>query len=86
MKLKTRCLPLVALGLTMASLIGCQTWTYESGMTLPSGHYLEHEPQYIPRSPEFPLPNELARMQEQGAAAASNRPLPNQLVPLPPGQ
>jgi hypothetical protein len=37
---------------------GCQTWV--SGMSLPSGRYLEHPPQYFPPSPAFPLPKELA--------------------------
>jgi hypothetical protein len=30
------------------------------GMTLPSGRYLEHQPQYFPADPVFPLPRELA--------------------------
>jgi hypothetical protein len=45
-----------------AAATGCQTWT--SGMTLPSGHYLEHPPQYFPPSPPFPLTRELARQAE----------------------
>lgn len=49
-------------------LCGCQTWT--SGMTLPSGRYLEHPPQYFPPSPPFPLPRELAT---QEAVAAQSQ-------------
>ena len=51
--------------LLLSSVAGCQTWV--SGMTLPSGHYLQHPPQYIPESPPFPLSRELASMQMQGA-------------------
>ena len=53
------------LGLALAALTGCQTWV--GGMTLPSGHYLQHPPQYFPPSPPFPLARELAL--QQGAAA-----------------
>ena len=41
------------LGLALLALGGCQTWV--AGMTLPSGRYLEHPPQYIPPSPPFPF-------------------------------
>lgn len=44
---------------------GCQT--HVAGMTLPSEHYLEHPPQYVPPSPAFPLNREL-RYQEETAA------------------
>jgi hypothetical protein len=69
---------LVGLGFALVTLSGCQTWI--AGMTLPSGHYLEHPPQYIPPSPPFPLPRELAG-QEASAAAARQVPAD---VPLPP--
>jgi hypothetical protein len=39
-------------------LLGMETRV--SGMTLPSGRYLEHPPQYIPPEPTFPLPKEPA--------------------------
>jgi hypothetical protein len=55
----------LGLGLLLAGLTGCQTWTYSSGMTLPTGHYLQHRPQYIPPSPDYPLERELAYMQQQ---------------------
>jgi hypothetical protein len=55
-------------GLALAALTGCQTWT--SGMTLPSGHYLQHPPQYFPPSPPFPLTRELAHMEEQPGGVA----------------
>jgi len=78
----SRCRPAcraAAMGLILVALSGCQTWF--QGMTLPSGHYLEyHLPQYIPNSPPFPLPRELA---QQEAIAAS--PAPGVGVgPLPP--
>ena len=71
----------VGVSLALAALSGCQTWV--GGMTLPSGHYLQHPPQYIPPSPPFPLPRELA---SQEAAAAAGRPglAPAAPVPLPP--
>lgn len=63
----------------LAGLTGCQTWVPVSGMTLPSGHYLQHRPQYFPPSPAFPLSRELATMEANDAAAGP--PLP---VPAPP--
>ena len=69
---------LAGLGLALLTLSGCQTWF--AGMTLPSGHYLEHPPQYIPPSPPFPLSRELAG-QEASAAAAIQAPAGVQLPP-----
>ena len=70
----------VGLGLMLGTVAGCQTWV--GGATYPSGHYLEHPPQYIPPSPPFPLPRELAN---QEAAAAAGPPLvPGAPAPLPP--
>ena len=39
--------------LMSAAVTGCQTNV--AGMTLPSGHYLQHPPQYFAPSPAFPL-------------------------------
>jgi hypothetical protein len=58
-------------GLFLVALTGCQTWVTEAGSTLPSGHYLEHPPQYIPPSPAFPLPRELISMEAGGAVAGA---------------
>jgi hypothetical protein len=69
----------MGLGLTLAVLTGCQTWT--SGMTLPSGHYLHHPPQYVPESPAYPLTRELAGME---AAAAGQAPGAAGLLPPAP--
>jgi hypothetical protein len=55
-------------GLALAALSGCQTWV--AGMTLPSGHYLQHPPQYFAPGPAFPLTRELTRMEEQQANVA----------------
>jgi hypothetical protein len=60
----------LGLGVLLATLTGCQTWTYSSGMTLPSGRYLQHRPQYFPPSPDFPLERELAYMQQQEPVGA----------------
>lgn len=57
----------MALGLGLTLTTGCQTWVPEAGLTLPTGHYLRHVPQYIPPSPAFPLPKELASQQEAAA-------------------
>ena len=71
-------------GLALAALSGCQAWTSTTYQTLPSGRYLEHPPQYIPPSPPFPLPRELAA-QEAAAAGAAAAAAPNGAEPLPPG-
>ena len=41
---------------------GCTIYT--NGMTLPNPHYLKNRPQYFPRGPEFPFPNEAANLKE----------------------
>jgi hypothetical protein len=80
---------IAGLGLALAGLSGCQTNI--AGLTLPSGYYLKHRPQYFPREPAFPLPRELATMQAQHAAAvaAATAPpagaLPEPVVPPPAG-
>jgi len=60
-----RVLGAAVLGLGLTASVGCQTWY--GGMTLPSGHYLEHPPQYFPPDPDFPLEKELATQQGQAA-------------------
>ena len=82
MKLRRwRCLGMAGVGLTLATLTGCQTWTYQSGLTVPSGHYLQHRPQYIPPSPDFPLERELAYMQQQQPGPGVAAGLPQPVVP-----
>ncbi len=76
------------LGLALAATTGCQTVVPGASLTLPSGHYLEHPPQYFPPSPPFPLPRELARQEEisarvAGGAAAAPLPPPVPLLPAP---
>jgi hypothetical protein len=58
----TSLLVVVLMGLT-----GCQT--YYGGMTLPSGRYLNHYPQYFSPDPSFPLPREMADMEDPEGAA-----------------
>lgn len=58
---------------------GCQTWVPEAGVTLPSGHYLQHPPQYIPPSPAFPLSRELTSLEE----AAARQPVIGGYYPTP---
>jgi hypothetical protein len=85
------CLPAAGLGLALATLAGCQTWVPTAGLTLPSPHYLEHPPQYIPPSPAFPLTRELAtqeaisaRVAGAGAAAPLPPPVPGAPSAAPP--
>jgi len=73
-----QCLGLAGLGLAVAALSGCQTNV--AGMTLPSGHYLQHPPQYFAPSPAFPLQRELAAQEAQEAGQAG----PAVQAPLPP--
>src|SRR5260370_19973501 len=70
------CLAGAALALVTAT--GCQTNV--AGMTLPSGHYLQHPPQYFAPSPAFPLQRELASMEKAAGPAA----VPGGAPPLPP--
>jgi len=76
-------LGLAALGMGLMGSIGCQTWV--AGMTLPSGYYLEHRPQYFKPDPDFPLEKELATMQGQDALInGGGRPIEVPAVPAPP--
>jgi hypothetical protein len=54
-------------GLALSGLTGCQT--YFGGMTLPSGRYLDHYPQYFTPDPQFPLQRELNGMMDPEGAA-----------------
>jgi hypothetical protein len=69
------------LGLVLAGLCGCQTWV--AGMTMPTGWYLQHPPQYIPPSPAFPLTRELASQEAVVAAPAPGAPAAPLPAPLP---
>src|SRR5947199_7014871 len=86
---RLRCWWLACLCLGLMLTSGCQTWT--GGMTLPSGHYLEHPPQYFPPDPDFPLQRELNTQLSQAAAATAANPpglagpLPPPVVPVGPG-
>jgi hypothetical protein len=77
---------LAGLGLALATLSGCQTWV--AGMTLPSGRYLNHPPQYFPPSPAFPLSRELASQEAAAGALGPGGPagpLPAPVPGVPPG-
>jgi len=54
------------------SATGCQT--NFGGMTLPSPRYLQHQPQYFPDDPAFPLPRELATMTDPAGAGGAAAP------------
>jgi hypothetical protein len=76
---------LAALGLGLMLVTGCQTYVPGASVTLPSGRYLEHPPQYIPPSPPFPLPRELAALEAQWAAPVPGAPVvPGAAGPVPP--
>jgi len=72
---------MAGIGLSLAAATGCQTNI--AGMTLPSGHYLQHPPQYFIPSGPFPLPNELSHMEENYAQPVPGAPLPPAPVPAP---
>jgi hypothetical protein len=75
---------LAGMSLCLVTLSGCQTWF--AGMTLPSGRYLEHPPQYFPPSPPFPLPRELAAQERAWAAVPEGAVVPPpDVVPAVPG-
>jgi hypothetical protein len=77
-----QCVGLAVLGLMLGTATGCQTNV--AGMTLPSGHYLQHPPQYFPPSPAFPLSRELASMEAQeGRGIGAVAPPPPVAVPAP---
>jgi len=69
MRAKTRRLRqlIAVLGVALTGLTGCQTWF--GGMTLPSGRYLQHYPQYFAPDPQHPLPRELASQEDPEGAA-----------------
>jgi hypothetical protein len=73
-------------GLILTAMTGCQTNI--AGMTLPSGHYMQHPPQYFAPSPAFPLQRELAAQEAQDAGpvgAGGAAPVaPGPVVPPPP--
>jgi hypothetical protein len=80
---RERLFVLGAVGLMASLLTGCQTWI--GGMTLPSGHYLEHHPpQYFPEEPAFPLPKELGyQVEAAGLSNPRERDLPKNPAPVP---
>jgi hypothetical protein len=81
---RMRVLWAASIGLALSATTGCQTWM--GGMTLPTGHYLEHLPQYFPEEPDFPLPRELATQEEAaGLLGPQNAPpIGNGINPVPP--
>jgi hypothetical protein len=74
------CRSVALAGLALTTLSGCQTYVIETGQTLPTGWYLNHYPQYIPPTPDYPLPRELANLQD-----AALQPVPPGPRPLIPG-
>jgi hypothetical protein len=67
-----RCKGIVlAVGLVVTALAGgCQTQNPETGLTLPTGWYLRHVPQYFPPTPDYPLPRETYALEEASAREA----------------
>jgi hypothetical protein len=80
-----QCLTAAGLGLVLGGAAGCQTWVPQAGLTLPTGRYLEHPPQYIPPSPDYGFTRELATQEAINARAPLVPPLPGQLPPPVPG-
>jgi hypothetical protein len=69
-------LSLAGIGSLLLAVSGCQTWFPEAGLTLPTGHYLRHQPQFIPPSPGFPLSRELANLEDAYAQPGLAGPRP----------
>ena len=65
----------LTLGFGLMVFLENNTKTWTEGMTLPSGRYLEHPPQYFPPSPSFPLPNELAAQERLPYCGNAPRPV-----------
>ena len=66
--MRTKRILLAGAALAACGLAGCQTWF--GGLTLPSGRYLDrHYPQYFSPDPDFPLPRELASLEDPEGAA-----------------
>lgn len=84
MRAKTRMLAglMAVLGIAMTGLTGCQT--HYGGMTLPSGRYLEHYPQYFAPDPQHPLPRELASMEDPEGVARRAGGLGGGIAPVAP--
>ena len=81
--MRTKRLWLAGAALALAGLTGCQT--YFGGMTLPSGRYLEHYPQYFSPDPSFPLPRELASQEDPEGAARRGGGIGGGIAPVAPG-
>jgi hypothetical protein len=86
MRARTRRLAtlMAAFGIALTGT-GCQTWY--GGMTLPSGRYLQHYPQYFAPDPHHPLPRELASQEDpEGAARRAGEFgfAPGPVAPVPP--
>jgi hypothetical protein len=64
---------LVLTGLGLSLLSGCQTWVPEAGITVPTGYYLKHPPQYFAPSDPYPLPKELRSLEEAAKQVNDNQ-------------
>jgi len=80
----TKLAAFAALGTGVVGAAGCQTPPAGfGGMTLPSGRYLQHPPQYFPPDPVFPLQNELNSMQDpEGLTRRGGGVAPAPLAPV----
>jgi hypothetical protein len=74
-------LHVAGLGVVLSLVGGCQTQVLETTQTLPTGWYLKHLPQYIPPTPEYPLPRETANL----VTAVATQPTPAAPPSLLPG-
>ncbi len=79
---------LAILGLALTLPGGCAYQTWVAGMTLPSGRYLDHPPQYFAPSPPFTHSRELSYQErvwasQPGGVGGPNQPgLPPQVPPV----
>ena len=78
-------LGVTGLGLALMGSGGCQTYIPGMSLTLPSGRYLEHPPQYVRPDDDFPLSRELASQEANNAAALAGAVVPGAIGPAPQG-
>ena len=67
---------MVGASFLLGSLSGCQTYHPETGLTLPTPHYLRHPAQYFPPSPQYPLPKETATLEAASIQQMQAQPQP----------
>ena len=74
--LRVRAFGVAGLAVLLAGLTGCQTWVPTAGMTLPSGHYLQHGPNISRHRRRSRCPRNWPRWRRTTPPPARHCPLP----------